>query len=169
MCLECTSNTKIDQLHFIVICHHYIRWLEIAEDDRRRLAMQVAQYATKLLRPTARPRFWHASRSIDPHDIPFLLQHFTQRLSLDKIHHQVVLPTFDKEIAYAGNTRVIKVEQQCCLASKPLNRLGTFVIALKLVQHLLHSAWTIEARIYGSVNGPHATCSYRFLDLIASS
>ncbi len=119
--------------------------------------MQIVQHATYLLCPAARTRLWHASRSVNSHHIPFFVQHIAQCPAIDKIHHQVVLPAFDKEVAHAGNAGVVEVKQHCCLASKPLDGLGAVGIVMKLVQHLLHRTGTIEARIYGTINGAHAT------------
>src|SRR5436305_14949245 len=91
--LEGTSDPKINEFHLVALGHHNIRWLEIAEDNRWCLPVQVTQHAAYLLPPTARARLCHTTRTIDSHHVPFFLQHIAQCTALDKIHHQVVLPT----------------------------------------------------------------------------
>src|SRR5438034_5793784 len=122
--------------------------------------MQVPQHITDLLPPTARTRLGYPSRPIDPQHVPFLLQDIAQGPAFDKIHRQVVLPTFDKEVAHARDARMIEIKQHGGLASKPLDSLSPLGLALKFVQHLLHGTVPVEAYLYGTIDSAPFTSCY---------
>src|SRR5947209_1321407 len=109
--------------------------------------MEITKHAAYLLYPTARPCLCHTPCTIASYHVPFLIQHLTQCTAINKIHHQIVLPTLDKEVTHARYAGMIEVKQQCRLAFKPIDRLRAFTVTLKFVQHLLYCTGTIEACI----------------------
>src|SRR5690349_7590124 len=131
--------------------------------------MEIAQDATELLRPTACAGFRHPTCTVKTRHIALFFQHLTQCPSIDEIHHQVMFLLLKEEVAYTRNTGMIQVEQQGCLAAKPLDCLIEFGLILEIIQHFLDGTWPTEAGINGTVHGSHTTSSDQLLDTVTSS
>jgi len=52
--LEEAGDPEVDQLHLALVRQHNVARLEIAEDDRRRLVVQIGQHVTELPRDVQR-------------------------------------------------------------------------------------------------------------------
>src|SRR5258706_8659516 len=155
--LKCARNTKVDQLDLVAIGDHHIRRLEVTKDNRRVLAMQVAQHIAELLPPTACACLRNASRTIDSRYITLLRKYLGQRTSFNEIHDEVMPATLDKEVTHARDTGMVELEQQLRLALKPIHRLATIDLALEIIEHLLHrTQLIIKTCIYSTIYCSHA-------------
>jgi hypothetical protein len=77
--------------------HHHVIGSDIAEDDRRRLGMQVFQRGAQLAHPGQCLRL--ALR-------PLALDALLQRLALEVLHDEIAVPVVAEEVVDAGQRRV---------------------------------------------------------------
>src|SRR6202043_1194359 len=110
--LKGASDAKVDQFDLISTGDHDIGRLEVTENNRRILAMQVGQHAAYLLRPGTGARLGDAARPIDAWHVALFGEDIRQRATFNKIHHQVVFPIMMKEVTHARNTGMLELSQE---------------------------------------------------------
>ena len=109
MRLKSACNAEVDQFNFVMSSDHNIRRFEITEDNGRIQPMKIGKHTTELPGPIACTRFGNSPRPIDTGYIAISLQNLAQRITLDKIHHQVMLPIFQEKVAHTWNTGMVEV------------------------------------------------------------
>ncbi len=160
--------TEVDQFNLIFAGYHDVRGLEVAENDRRGLAVQITQHITNLLRPTARAGLGNAVRAVHSDNVALFLQDLAERPSIDKVHDQVMALLFHEEIAHAWNAWVIHLQQESCLAPEPLQGLVMVSFILKIIQHLFHRARATQAHVDRAIHRAHPSSSNHAFYFIAS-
>ncbi len=106
---------------------HDIRRLQVTEDDRRLLAMEILQHVTQLIRPLQRTRF--GNRPLASDDV-------FEVGPAHEFHHQVVIPLGLETVVDVWNARMPQALQDVRLRFETFHRLVAFVWIGEPIQHL---------------------------------
>src|SRR5215471_16482638 len=109
--LEETRNTEVNQENMTPGINHDIGRFEIAKNNCRLAAMQVAEYITELLCPIDDLVNWKRATS-------GLLQVFFYSPTIDEVHHQVGAFIFCKMVVDARQVGMEQVSEQESLVFK---------------------------------------------------
>ena len=111
--LKDLGDAKIDDHDAAVMPQHEVAGLDVAIDDRRRVAMQIGQDVTNLDAPIG-----HIFLS---NGLPILLQQIFQGFAFDEFHDQVTALAFGEKVKDLGDRCVGQCGQDIGFALKVLN------------------------------------------------
>ena len=140
-------------------CDHDVGGLEVAEDDRRALHVQIVQRRAELLRPAH-----HLGLRQRPLRVDQALLH---RLPVDELHHEVVARALEEMRVDTRQVGMAQPHEGIRLEAESVERLLDFLRREAVLAHLLDGDGLVVARVGRLIDGGHATLADLLADQIA--